>query len=53
MEGKKARGGGGGRRKIRGEVGGGGEGLLSTLRMMCIEGQGDAPSSTRDLVSRP
>ena len=26
-------------------------GLLSTLRMMCLEG--DAPSSTRDLVSRP
>ena len=35
----------------RGEVGGGGEGLLSTLRMMCLEG--DAPSSTNDLVSRP
>ena len=35
----------------RGEVGGGGEGLLSTLRMMCLEGY--APSSTGDLVSRP
>ena len=35
----------------RGEVGGGGVGLLSNLRMMCLEG--DAPSSTRDLGSRP
>ena len=52
MEGKKARGGGGGRRKMRGEkweeaV----RRVLSTLKMMCLKG--NVPSSTRDLVSWP